>query len=69
MMRRFDNYSGTEMYVSEYRVNGKYEWHVCNGRTQLGEPIAVAEGSCENLTDAILEASEIYERTIDNSND
>ncbi len=61
-MRRFDTNTGAEMFVSEYRTNGLYEWTVINGHDQLGSPIEVASGTDENYVNAIKVASEIYEQ-------
>lgn len=64
-MRRFDTATGAEMWVSDYRTSGKYEWSVILGHDQVGRPIVVKDGVAENFTDAIKIASEIYDELVE----
>lgn len=64
-MRRFDSNTGAEMFVSDYRTKGMYEWYVNNGCDQIGRPIQVASGLSERYEDAIKSAAEYYDQLVE----
>lgn len=61
-MRKFDRKTGYEMWVSDFYIDGGYEWVVVDASGKLDSEIG--SGCCEDWNDAVTKASKLYDQLL-----